>query len=103
MENGAGAGNCQRIARHPLVGRCRPGQRPLCLYRDGKQKMGGEVPVIAQPDRPPTGFVGAYFPPSTGSPICAIWPSAGPAPFVFLPSLGASEGTDLQGLGSLDC
>ena len=102
MENCAGAGNCQRIARHPPVGRCRPAQRPLCLCRDGKQEMGGEVPMIAQPGRPPTRFVGAYFPPATGSPVHVIRPFAGPAPLVFLPSLSASGGIGLQGLGLLD-
>ena len=103
MENGAGAENCQRIACHLQIGRCRPAQQPLCLCQDGKQEMGGEVPAIARPGRPPTGFIGAHFPPATGSPIRAIWPSAGLAPLALLPSLGASGGAGLQGLGSLDC
>ena len=64
--------------------------------------MGGEVPAITKPGRPPTGFIGAHFPPATGSPIHAIQPSAGPAPIVLLPSLSASGGTGLQGLGLLD-
>ena len=103
MLNGAGAGNCRRIARHPSVGRCRPAQRPLCLCRDGKEEMGGEVPTIARPGRPPTGFAGSHFPPAIGSPVHAIRPSAGLAPFVLFPSLGARGGIGLQGLGSLDC
>ena len=45
--------------------------------------MGGKVPVIARPDRPQTGFVGAHFPPATGSPVHGIRPSARPAPLVF--------------------
>ena len=102
MENDAGAGNFRRIAHHPLVGRCRLAERPLYLYRDGEQEMGGEVPAIAWHDRPPTGFVGGHFPPTTGLPVRAIRPSAGPAPLVLLPSLGAREGTGLQRLGSLD-
>ena len=59
--------------------------------------------MIARPAWPPTGFAGAHFPPAIGSPVRAIRPSAGPAPVVLLPSLGVSEGTGLQGLGSLDC
>ena len=65
--------------------------------------MGGEVPAIARPDQPPTGFVGAHFPPTTSSPVRAIRPFVGPAPLVLLPSLGANGGTGLQGLGSLNC
>ena len=61
--HGAGAGSCRRIARHPPAGRCHPLHRPVCLCQDGKQEMGGKVPVIARPNRPPTGFVGAHFPP----------------------------------------
>ena len=64
--------------------------------------MGGEVPAIAQSDQPPRGFVGAHFPPATGSPVCTIRPSVGPAPLVLLPSLVTRGGTGLQGLGSLD-
>ena len=64
--------------------------------------MGGEVPAIARLGRPPTGFAGAHFPPSTGSPIRAIRPSAGPAPLVLLPSLSARGGTGLRGPGLLD-
>ena len=103
MVNGAGAGNCRRIAHHPSVDRYRPAQRLLCLCRDGKEEMGGEVLASARPGRPPTGFVGAHFLPATGSPICATRPSTWPAPLVLLPSLGARGGTDLQGLSSLDC
>ena len=40
--------------------------------------MGGEVPLIAQSDRPSTGFISAHFPPATDSPVRAIRPSAGP-------------------------
>ena len=97
------AGNYRRIARHPPVGRCHPTQRPLCLCLNRKQDVGGEVPAIALSDQPPTGFVGVHFPPITGSPVRAIQPSVGPAPLVLLPSLIASGGTGLQGLGSLDC
>ena len=103
MVNGVGAGNCWRTVHHPPVDRCCPAQRALCLCQDGKEGMGGEVPTVARPGRPPTGFAGANFLPATGSPICAIRPSAGPAPFVLLPSLGTKEGTGLQGPGSLDC
>ena len=103
MVNGAGAGNFRRIARHPLVGRCRSAQQPLCLCRDGKEEIGGQVPSIALPGRPPIGFASARFPHAISSPVCAIRPSAGPAPLVLLPSLGARGGTGLQGLASLDC
>ena len=65
--------------------------------------MGREVPTIALSDQPPTRFVGAHFPPITGSPVRAIQPSVGPAPLVLLPYLIASGGIGLQGLGSLDC
>ena len=65
--------------------------------------MGGEVPAVAWPSRPPTGFAGAHFLPATGSPVRAIRPSAGTAPPILLPSLGAKGGTGLQGPGSLDC
>ena len=44
MVNYVGAGNCRTIARHPLVGRCCLARRPLFLFRDGKEEMGGEVP-----------------------------------------------------------
>ena len=103
MVNGGGAGNCRKIARHPLVDRCRPARQPLCLCRDGIAEMGGQAPAIAHPGRPPTGLVGAHFPPATGSPVRAIRPSAEPIPLVLLPSLGARGGTGLQGLGSLEC
>ena len=95
MVNGLEVGNFRRIAHHPPVGRCRPAQRPLCLYRYGKEEMGGEVPEIARLGRPPTGFIGADFPPPTGSSVCVIRPSSGPAPFVLLPSLGSRGGTGL--------
>ena len=65
--------------------------------------MGGEVPVITRPGQPPTRFAGAHFPPTIGSPVRAIRPSAGPAPLVLLPSLGARGGTGLRGPGLLDC
>ena len=103
MVNGVGAGNCQRTVRHPSVDRCRPAQRALCLCQDGKEGMGGEVPAVARPSRPPTGFAGAHFLPATSSSVRAIWPSAGPVPLVLLPSLGARGGTGFQGPGSLDC
>ena len=57
--------------------------------------MGDEVPTIARPGWPPTGFVGAHFPPTIGLPVRAIRPSVGPAPLVLLPSLGVSGGTGL--------
>ena len=66
-------------------------------------EMGGPALAIARPSRPSAGFAGSYFPPAIGSPVRAIRPSAGPAPLVLLPSLGASGGTGLQGLGSLEC
>ena len=103
MVNSAGARNCWRIARHPLVDRYRLAQRPLYLCRDGKEEMGGEVPAITQPGRTPTEFAGAHFPPATGSPVRAIRSSVWPAPLVLLPSLDARGGTGLQGLSSLDC
>ena len=89
MVIGGGAGNCRKIARHLSVDQCRPVQQPLCLCRDGITEMGELAPAIAWPDRPPSGFAGAHFPPATGSPVRAIRPSAGPAPLVLLPSLGA--------------
>ena len=103
MVNGVGARNYQKIARHPPVDRCRPTQQPLCLFRDGMEEMGGLAPAIAQPGQPPTGFIGAHFPPATDSPVHAIRPSVRPAPLVLLPSLGARGGTSLQELGSLEC
>ena len=103
MVNGAGARNFRKIARHPPVGRCRPAQRPLCLFRDGKEEMGGQILAIVRPSWPPTGFAGAHFPPVTGSPVHAIHPSVGLAPLVSLSSLSARGGIGLQGLGSLDC
>ena len=68
--------------------------------RDGG--MGGQAPAIARPGRPPTEFACAHFPPAIGSPVRAIRPSTGPAPFVSLPSLSAIGGTGLQGLSLLD-
>ena len=102
MVNCVGAGNCRRIASHPPIDRCRPAQRPLYLCQDGMKEMGGEVLAIARPDRPPTRFAGAHFPPATGSPVRAIWPSVGPASLILLPSLGARGGTGLRGPGLLD-
>ena len=95
MVNGVGAGNCQRTVRHPLVDRCHPVQKSLCLCQDGKEGMDGEVPSVARPCQPPNGFACAHFFPTTGSPVRAIGPPAGPAPLVFLPSLGARGGTGL--------
>ena len=89
MVNGAGAGSYRRIAHHRPVDLYRPAQRPLCLCRDGKEEMGGEVLVIARPDWPPTRFTDARFLPATGSPVRAVRPPAWPAPLVLLPSLGA--------------
>ena len=66
------------------------------------EEMSGEVPSIARTSRPPTGFVGAHFPPATGSPIRVIRPSSRPAPLVLLPSLGARGGIGLRGPGLLD-
>ena len=95
MVNGAGAGNCRRIAHHPPVDRYRPAQRPLCLCRDEKEEVGREVLVINRPGRPPTGFASAHFLPTTGSPVRAIRPFSWPAPLVLLPSLSARGGTGL--------
>ena len=95
MVNGGGAGNCRKIARHTPVDRCRPSQQPLCLCLDGMAEMGGSAPAIARLGRPLTRFTGAHFPPVTGSPVRAIQPSAGLAPLVLLPSLGARGGIGL--------
>ena len=103
MVNDAGVGNYQRIAHHPLVYRYCPAQRPLCLCRDGKEEMDGEVLASARPGRLLTRFAGAHFLPTIDSPVRAIRPSAWPAPLVLLPSLGARGGTDPQGLSFLDC
>ena len=84
-----GAENCRKIAHHPPVGQCRPVWRPLCLCRDRKEEVGGEVPAISLPGWPPTGFTDAHFPPAIGSPVRAIRPSAGPTPLALLPSLDA--------------
>ena len=65
--------------------------------------MGGEVPVIAQPGRLPTGFAGAHFLPAADSPFRVVRPPAWPALPVLLPDLGARGGTGLQRLSSLDC
>ena len=97
MVNGVGAGNCQRTVRHPSVDRCHPAQKSLCLFQDRKEGMGGEVPSVAWPCQPPTGFACAHFFPITVSPVRAIRPSAGTAPLVFLPSLSSRGGTGLQG------
>ena len=98
-----GAENCRKIARHPPVGQCHPVWRPLCLCRDGKEEVGGEVLAISLPGWPPTGFVGTHFPPATGSPVRAIRPSVEPDPLALLQSLDARGGTGLQGAGLLDC
>ena len=103
MANGVGVENCRRIACHPPVGRCSPTRQPLFLCWDEKEEMGEEVPAIVRPGRYPTGFAGPHFPLATGSPVCAIRPSARPAHLVLFPSLGAKGGTGLQGIGSLDC
>ena len=102
MMNGAGAGNCRRIAHHPSVDQHRPTQRPLYLYRAGKEGTNGEVPAIGRFGWLPTRFAGAHFPLSIGSPVRAIRPPAWPAPLALLPSLCARGGVDLQGLCSLD-
>ena len=106
MVNDVGAGNYRRIAHHPPIDRYRPAQRPLCLCRDGKEEMGGGGGggfASARPGRPPTGFAGTHFLPTTGSPVRATRLSAWPATLVFLPSLGTRGGTGLQRLSSLDC
>ena len=102
MVNDAGVGNCQRIAHHPPVDRYRSAHQPLCLCRDGKEEMGGEVLTIVWLDRPPTGFTDVHFLPTTGSSVRAVRPSAWLA-LVLLPSLGARGGTCPRGLSSLDC
>ena len=65
------------------------------------EEVGGEVPLIYLPSRPPTGFVGARYPPTIGSRVRATQPPAWPAPLVLPPSLGARGGTGLQGEGLL--
>ena len=67
------------------------------------EEVGGEVPMISWPGRPPTGFAGASYPPRIDSRVRATRPSAWPAPLVLPPSLGARGGTNLQGEGSLGC
>ena len=95
MVDDAGAGNCRRIAHHLPIDRYRPTQRPIFLWRDGKEEMGGEVPAIARPDRPLSGFACAHFPPTTSSPVRSTRSSACPAPLVLLPYLGAIGGIGL--------
>ena len=87
MVNGAGAGNCRRVAHHPPVDRHRPGQQPLFLCRDGKEGEGREVPAIARLDRLPTGFVGPHLLLAIDSPIHVIPPPAWPALLALLSSL----------------
>ena len=67
MVNAVGAESCWKITRHLPVGQCRRVQRPPCLYQDEMEEVGGKVPVISQPGRPPTGFVGARYPPAIGN------------------------------------
>ena len=102
MVNGAGAGNCRRIAHHPPTNRHRPAQRPFFLCRDGKEGADGEVPAITQLGQLPTGFVGAHFLLSIGSPVRVIRPPAWPTLLALLPSLCARGGADLQSSCSLD-
>ena len=66
MVNVVGAESCRKIIRHPLVGQCRRVQRPPFLYRDEMEEVGGEVPVIYLPGKPPIGFAGARYPPAIG-------------------------------------
>ena len=89
MVNGVGAESCRKITRHPLVGQCRRVQRPLCLYQDEMEEVGGEVLVISRAGWPPTIFAGAHYHPAIGSRVCATRPSAWPAPLVLPPSLSA--------------
>ena len=103
MVNGGGAGSCRKITHHRPVDRYRPAQQPLFPCQDGKEEMGGEVLVIALPDRLPTGFTGARFLPATDSLVHVVRPPAWPGPLASLPILGARGGTSLRGLGSLDC
>ena len=103
MVNGAGVGNCRRIAHHRQVDRYHSVQRPLCLCLDGKEEMEEEVLESARTGRPLTGFAGTHFLPAISSPVRATLPSAWPAPLVLLPYLGARGGTNLQGLSSLNC
>ena len=76
MVNTVGAESCQKIIRHPPVGQCRRVQRTSCLYRDEMEEVGEEVPLIYRPGRPPTGFVGARYPPTIGSLVRATRPPA---------------------------
>ena len=103
MVNGAREGNCRRIIHHLPVVRYRPAQLPLCPYRDGKEEIGGEALAIAWSGWLPTGFADARFLPAAGLPVRAVWPSTWLAHLALLPVLGAIGGTDLWGLGSLDC
>ena len=89
MVNTIGAESCRKITRHPSVGQCRRVQRPPCLYRDKMEEVGGEVPEISRPGRPPTGFAGAHYPPTIGSHVHATRSPAWPTPLVLPPSLGA--------------
>ena len=101
MVNAVGVESCRKITRHPQVGPCRRVQRPPCLYREEMEEVGGEVPVISWPGRPPTGFVGARYPPAIGLRVRATQPLVWPTPLVLPPSLGAIGGFGLQGEGLL--
>ena len=103
MVNVVGVESCRKIIHPPSVGQCRRVQQPPCLYQDEMKEVGGEVPMTYRPSRPPTGLVGARYPPAIGSCVHATRPSAWPAPLVLPPSLGARGGTGLQGEGLLGC
>ena len=103
MVKSAGKGNYRRIINHLPVGRYRPVQRPLFLFRDEKEERGEEALSIARPGWLPTRFAGACFLPSTGSLVHAVRPPARPTPLVLLPVLDAIGGTGLRGLDSRDC
>ena len=74
--NGAGAVNCRRIIHHLPVDLHRQAHRLLYLYWYGQEEIGGEVPVIAQPDQLPTGFACAHFLLAADSPVRVVRPPA---------------------------
>ena len=103
MVNAMGAESYRKITHHPLVGQCLRVQWPPCLYRDEIEEVGGEVPVISLPGKPPTGFPGARYPPATIPRVRATRLQTWPDPLVLPPSLGARGGFGLRGEGLLGC
>ena len=103
MVIGAGAGSYRRITHHRPVNQYRLVQRPLCLFRGGKEETGGDALAIGLRGRRPIGFAGVRFLIAIGSPVRVIRPPAWLAPLVLLPTPGNREGIDLLGLSLLDC